>query len=379
MTSTPSRTPAVAVAPRSTVLVCGQSPQAVGGGPAHTRNLWASPLSREFDLVLFEAGSRGRESPARDEPLPLTLLRLVTSPFALAWTIATKRPAVVHLNASVDTRAFWREWTHLVVAKLLGVPVLYQIHGGSLATLGAREPMRSIVRAVFRWPDAFVVLASVERDAFESLGVRRLTVVPNAVNVASFGGGARAHDGRVRRLGYLGRLVDGKGLMEAIEALDVLRREPGFEALELRLAGSGLARPKLEAEVARRNLAGAVTFVGHLQGEATAAFLRESDLFLLPSESEGLPYSVIEALASGTPVVATRVGGIPDIVHDGEHGRLVPVRDAAALAAAIRDLAAEPGRLRAMSRACVAWAERELGLERLARQFAELYRALGAR
>jgi glycosyltransferase involved in cell wall biosynthesis len=362
------------------ILVCGPSPTAVGGGPTHIRNLWASPLAEQFQLELFETGSRGRESPARDEPLPATLLRLLVSPFALAWRIARLRPAVVHLNTSVDPRGFWREVSHLAVARLLGQRVLYQIHGGSLEKLMAPAWMRGVVRGVFRSPDALVVLATSEQRQFEHLGgVRRLTVIANAVDVTQFrGAGERVHSGQVRRLCYLGRLVDGKGLFEAIAAVDTLRREPGFASLELRIAGSGDAGARLQAEIDRRGLGDAVRLVGSVHGEAKVAFLRESDVFLLPSESEGLPYSVIESLASGTPVVASRVGGIPDIVHDGVHGRLVAPRDPGAIAAALRDLAASPERLQAMSRECSSWAGAELGLARLARQFGALYRDLGA-
>ena len=367
--------------PRRSILICGPPPTAVGGGPTHMRNLWASPLATEFELVLFETGSRGTESPARDEPVAAMLWRLFSSPFALAAVLASRRPAVVHLNTSVDPRGFWREVLHLIIARLLGCKVLYQIHGGSLERLASPPWMPPIVRTVFRWPDALVVLARSEQRQFERLGgVKRLTVIANAVDLAEFrSAGARVHSGQVRRLCYLGRLVDGKGLFDAIAAVDALRREPGFEALELRLAGSGDASARLEADIARRGLRDVVHLVGSVRGAEKIAFLRDSDVFLLPSESEGLPYSVIESLASGTPVVASRVGGIPDVVVDGEHGRLIAPCDPEAIAAALRDLAASPDRLRAMSSACTEWAGRELGLERLARQFGTLYRELGAR
>jgi len=365
---------------KSTILVCGPSPDAVGGGPTHMRNLWASPLVREFRLERFTTGSRGRESPARDEPLVATIVRLVASPFVLAWRILRLGPAIVHLNTSLDTRGFWREVTHLAVAKTLGRRVVYQIHGGSLQRLTRTRGMRAVVRAVLRIPDAVVVLARVEQREFERFGVvRRLAVIPNAVDVRQFSGAVeRVHSGQARRLGYLGRLVEGKGLFAAIEAVDALRREPAFAALEFRLAGSGEACRALEAEVSRRGLEGVVRLVGPLSGEARDDFLRETDVMLLPSRSEGLPYSVLESLAAGTPVVASRVGGIPDVVVDGEHGRLIPPDDAGAIADALRDLAASSERLRTMSRACVRHADADLGLDRLAERFGALYRELGA-
>src|SRR4029079_2401176 len=105
---------------KPTIVICGPSPDAVGGGPTHMRNLWASPLAAEFELVRFETGSHGAESPATDEPPLAMLVRLLPSPFRLATVLLRRRPAVVHVNTSVDSKGFWREIPHLVVCRLLG-------------------------------------------------------------------------------------------------------------------------------------------------------------------------------------------------------------------------------------------------------------------
>jgi len=361
---------------KPTILVCGPSPKAVGGGPTHVRNLWASPLAAEFELVLFETGSRGPESPATDEPRLAMLGRLVSSPFRLAAAILRLRPAVVHLNTSVDPKGFWREWTHLLVCRLLGCRVVYQIHGGTVDALAPGGWMRSVVRATFGWPDALVLLSSVERPQFERLGgVRRMVVIPNAVDTAAFGGRDRTHSGTVRRLAYLGRLNGDKGEFESVEAVEILRKEDAFRDLELSFAGSGPAREAIEESITLRGMQNCVELLGAIHGDAKIRFLRESDVLLLATyHPEGLPYTILESLAAGTPVVTTRVGGIPDVVVEGESGRFVEPRRPAEIAAVLRELASSPERLRAMSRACVAYAERELGLDRLARQFAALYR-----
>lgn len=367
---------------RSTILVCGPPPTAVGGGPTHMRNLWASPLAAEFDLVLFETGSRGAESPAKDEPPLAMAWRLLTTPFALARVLAARRPAVVHLNTSVDPKGFWREWLNLIVCRMFGMRVAYQVHGGKLDVLAAGPLMRPIVRATLAWPDVVVLLASIERADYERLGsVRRMVVIPNAVDTRAFRGETpREHSGRVLKLAFLGRLIEAKGVFECLEAVRALRAEPEFAGIELRIAGSGPAREAIEERIRRDGLGECVRLVGALAGADTAAFLRESDVLLLPTyHPEGLPYTILESLAAGTPVVTTRNGGIPDVVVDGEHGLFVDPRDPGDIVAALRELAGSPERLRAMSRACVDWAERELGLARLARQFGALYRELGAR
>lgn len=362
------------------ILVCGPSPNAVGGGPTHMRNLWASPLASEFELVRFETGSRGAESPARDEPFLAMLGRLIASPFTLAAVLLRRRPAVVHINTAMDAKGFWREVPHLLVCRLFGRPVVYQVHGGSLADLTRPAWQRAAVRAVLGWPDAVVLLASSEQPDYQRLGtVRRIVRIPNAVDTASFrAGGAREHGGQVRRLAYLGRLIGDKGELESVEAVGLLA-QAGFTDLELALAGSGPARVAIEERIARLGLGDRVRLIGAVQGEEKIRFLRDADLLLLPTyHAEGLPYVILESLAAGTPVVTTRNAGIPDVVVEGEHGRFVAPRDPAGIAAVLRELAAAPERLRAMSRACVEQAEREFSLARLAARFGALYRELGA-
>jgi glycosyltransferase involved in cell wall biosynthesis len=366
---------------KSTILVCGPPPTAVGGGPTHMRNLWASPLAQEFELVLFETGSRGRESPARDEPFRAMLVRVLAAPFALAWALLRHRPAVVHLNTSVDPRGFWREWLNLLVCRLFRARTAYQVHGGQLESLGTSAWSRAIVRAAFGWPDVVVLLASAEQPEFERLGsVRRTVVIPNAVDTRAFrAAGQREHSGHVRRLAYLSRLIPAKGIFECLEAVRLLREDPAFADLELHIAGSGPARDAIAERIAELGLGEGARLIGAIAGAETIAFLRESDVLLLATyHPEGLPYAILESLAAGTPVVTTRNGGIPDVVRDHEHGLFVEPRDPAAIAGALRELASSTERLRAMSHACTEWAERELGLERLARQFSTLYRELGA-
>ena len=361
--------------------MCGPTRSALGGGPTHVRNLLASPLKDRFSLVHFETGSRGAESPARDEAWPRTLLRLVTSPVALAWRLLRSRPAVVHLNSAMDQRAFWRDAAYLCVARLLGSRVLLQLHGGSLRTLCAPPGMRGLVRRMYSAPDALVSLASSEKQELEALGVAaRLSIIPNGIDVSQYGGAPaeRAHGGQVRRLAFMGRLVRPKGIFEAMEAVRLLRSESGFRDLELWIAGSGPARDEIERWIRENTMAPAVRLVGSVQDQAKVDFLKEADVFVFPSHGEGLPYAVLESLAAGTPVIATRVGGIPDVVIDRVHGILVDPRSPGQIVDAIREMARSEEALRAMARACRDRAAQEFGLDKLAARFEALYQRLGA-
>lgn len=367
--------------PKPTIILCGPPITALGGGPTHIRNLLNSPLKDRFDLIHFEAGSRGIESPAEEESAIAMLRRLVVSPWALAWHLWRRRPMLVHINSAMDNKAFWRDCVYLGVCKVFRRPVVFQLHGGLLQSICPNRFAKWVVRRCFRLADAVVLLASIEKRDFDRIGIDgRVVVIPNGIDMRDYKGAAtRVHSGRVRRLAYLGRLIRQKGVFEAIEAIRVLRNEHGFADIELGIAGTGPALDEIRAYIARYGLDKHVKMLGSVVGSEKALFLESADAFVFPSyHQEGLPYSVIESLAAGTPVIVSRAGGIPDVVIDGVHGLFVEPRDPESLIDALRRLSASPDHLRDMSRHCHQWARDKLGLERLAVEFAALYEAVSS-
>jgi glycosyltransferase involved in cell wall biosynthesis len=367
----------LAMKQQPTILLCGPPASAVGGGPTHIRNLHSSPLRQQFKLVDFESGSRGRESPAKDEPTVAKLVRILTSPLLLAWRIVRIRPDVVHINSALDDKAFWRDTVYLLISKVFGRKVLFQLHGGSLVLLCTNNLVRLLVRSIFSLPDAVVLLASSElKDFDEQIGkCDRLSIIANAVDISEYQHPpAREHSGNALRLGFLGRLIRTKGVFEAMRAIELLRADPQFHDVELRIAGSGPEADQIAKYISDRNLAANVKIIGALHGNAKVDFLRQIDLLLFPTyHLEGLPYTILESLAAGTPVISTKIGGIPDVVTDGVHGKLIDNHSAGEVARALRELANSHERLREMSKNCLEWATRQLGLDRLGREFAELY------
>ncbi|MCU4727198.1 glycosyltransferase family 4 protein [Halapricum hydrolyticum] len=149
------------------------------------------------------------------------------------------------------------------------------------------------------------------------------------------------------RLGYVGGLHEYKGLDDLADALDRVHSDS-----HLIVAGDGPDRERLE-----RKFGSTATFLGAIPYEQIPAFYHEIDVLVLPSHTEGLPRVVLEAQATGTPVVATRVGGVPEVVEDGQTGLLCDAHDPDCLAAAIDRLAtdgAERSRLAEVGREAVA-------------------------
>ena len=146
---------------------------------------------------------------------------------------------------------------------------------------------------------------------------------------------------------FVGRLASNKGLIPLVRAFSALARHDPTASLVL-VGEDGGVRAQVEAEVAQLGLGPRVRFTGFLKDDRTlAAAFRDARLFVLPSEYESFGLVLLEALAQGTPVVASRVGGIPEFIPDGSAGRLVPPGDEKALGEALLELWDDDARRRA--------------------------------
>lgn len=356
----------------TSVLLLGPSLNAVSGVSTHLNQLFGSELASEFNLMHFQIGSEGRQ-----EGKIQKLWRFVFSPFLLAANIIATKPDIVHLNTSLEPKSFWRDVAYLLVAKLLRKRVVYQVHGGELPErfFNGNRLLTAFLRKLLTWPDAVVLLASVEYDAYRAFTVcKQLSVIPNAIALPDDPEKSFDHD--PVRLGFIGRLADNKGAFEAIHALSLLRKN-SVNHLHFTIAGSGPSETELRSLVKSLALDDVVTFAGAVFGNEKDRFWQQTDIFIFPTyHREGLPYTVLESIASGTPMVTTRVGGIPDVIQDGVHGIFVEPHDPAAVATAIKNLIEDKEKLQRMASASISRAREFYGVDRLAHQFSELYGVL---
>ncbi len=168
---------------------------------------------------------------------------------------------------------------------------------------------------------------------------------------------------------YAGRLIPWKGVQYAIAALE---KVPGAI---LAIAGDGHYRATLEEQVQAAGLGERVRFLGAVPHEGLPRLLAVSDVLVATSfASETFGIALVEAQACGVPVVASRFGGFPEVVRDGETGLLVPPQDPEALAAALRSLLADEGRRRQMGQAGRLWVRESFGWERVAERVLQAYR-----
>ena len=170
-------------------------------------------------------------------------------------------------------------------------------------------------------------------------------------------------------LGTAGRLVQLKGIEYLFQAVAALRQE--FPSLRVEIAGYGPEREKLEAATARLGLSGSVVFLGWIRD--LSSVLPRWDVYVMPSLEEGFPIAALDAMAAGLPVVATSVGGVPELIEDGVTGWLAPPGDAEALASRVRLLLSNPEMRLQMGRAGHARVRDHFGAARMAQNFTQLY------
>lgn len=195
--------------------------------------------------------------------------------------------------------------------------------------------------------DGLVVVSTYLRQELQGWGLPadRLSVIPNGVRLDGLPAGDRQ---AVRQelglrpadqvVGAVGRLEPAKGLVYLIEAAAQLA--PQHPDLRVVIVGAGRLEGELHAAVRQHGLEQVVLFTGFRQDVTRC--LQAFDLFALPSLTEGIPIALLEACASARPVVASRVGGVPEVIADGEQGLLVPPGDVPALAQAITRLLDDP-------------------------------------
>lgn len=357
---------------RPTVVLLGPHRDAVSGVSTHVNMLLGSRLAEEYEVVHYQVGSEGRTG---EGPLG-RLLRLAWSPFGLFLTLLFRHASVLHVNTAMNPKAFWRDLAYVIVGRLAFARILYQVHGGDLPedfTRG-RPWRRRFLRFALRQPDLVVLLASRELEAYRAfVPGQAMAIFPNAVEPHPYLAVRtveRPADAPLRAI-FMGRLARAKGLYESLQAVRIAH-ELGAD-VRLVVAGSGPEEDRLKRYAQALGVAGRVQFAGEVHGEDKVRLLAGADVMLLPSYGEGLPYALLESMAAGVPVIATPVGGIPDVMTHVTHGLIVPVGDAKAIAEALAILAGDRERLAWMSRACRRRILAAYTVERLAAEFSLAY------
>ena len=305
------------------------------------------------------------------------LRRLVADSWRFHRALASRHVELVHLNPSLVPRALLRDGLLVLIARLHRCPTLVLVHGWDPKVQSLIETrFRRLFLLVFGSVDGLVVLAAEFRQVLVDLGVTcpvyvETTLVDDEVFAVPLA--ARRNQGgtAAANLLYLSRLEKEKGLIETIEAFALLRET--HSGITLTVVGEGPERVGAEALVLAKRIPG-VTFLGHIEGAAKVRAFTDADVYVLPTYyAEGMPTSVLEAMAYGLPVVTRPVGGLKDFFEDGRMGYWTESREASEIAAVLGRLLADPERLREIGAYNRAYARERFAASRLAERLRALY------
>ncbi len=268
-------------------------------------------------------------------------------------------------------------WPGAAAAKFLGKKIVFIRH--------QRDRIRKTTRwLINNYTHTVVAVSSAVEDALLASGIskKKIRVVHNAISLSRFDP-SRIDKKEVRRelgmseddvlIGTVGKLHKGKGGYELLRAAGRIVKEGG--SVKVLFVGEGPERDGLEMETKRLMMQGRILFTG-IRTDVERMYAA-MDIFALPSHNEGMPTVLVEAMAMNIPVIATPVGGVPEIVRSGENGLLIPVGDESALRDAILRYLTEKetaARLADNGRTTV---ELEFGDDMLAERFEEIFTTLG--
>lgn len=263
-----------------------------------------------------------------DGPKWRKLVQAVLGLVQTAYYLIFKKIDFAHVHGS-DIVSSSRKSIYIQILRLFGRKIIYHFHGASFMEhyRSASKRTQSRMRALFGKVDIVICLSESWRQYITDIAPRsNIKVVPNATHLPELCVKQNSDD--LVHLTFLGLIGERKGLFDLLRV--VRRLIDNDLKIKLSVGGNGES-DRLQTTIKSLELNDSVNFLGWISEKQRDKLLRETDIFVLPSYGEGMPMSILEAMSYSVPVVSTTVGGIPELVRDGETGFLVESGDLDAL------------------------------------------------
>jgi len=257
--------------------------------------------------------------------------------FSLIRSLVTDKDIrIVHVHSAAKG-SFIRKSILLGLARLFGRKTVLHVHAGSFHTYYEHAGiLRPYIRYVFRKVDVVICLSEKWYEFYSTqFRIKHLVIIKNVIERPAALPRPISPDGPVKLL-FLGLVIEKKGIFDLLKVMD-LHHDLFDGKLQLSIGGKG-ETDRLEETLRNKYLSANVRFEGWVVGEKKNELLRNCDIYILPSHIEGLPISILEAMAYGKPVISTNVGGIPEVVLPGKNGWLFNPGDLDALKKILEDV-----------------------------------------
>lgn len=301
-----------------------------GGITTLISEILKSPLKNHFEFIYVE-------SQAEDfGKFGKTFLAL-TAIFSFLWKCLFARPKLVYVHLGSNA-SLYREAFFIFLAKILRKKIIGHFHAGDVENYYPFQSKigQKLIRSGLNLCDGLIAVSNESaRQLREITPNAKISIIPNAIDVTDFDFKTEKKSENFVRLLFVGAIGKLKGERDLIKALAMLRDKN----LNLKVSFLGYGAESLKSYCDELKITDFIEFLGAVSLEERLGFFEKADVFVLPTYAEAMPMSVIEAMAAGLPVISTNVGGIPELIEDGENGFLFECGDVSALAEKILLLA----------------------------------------
>lgn len=324
---------------RTKVLLVGPLPPTVGGITSFLAGLLKSSLAEQYDLCEF-----GTERPTSKlfkrisgygmiwctgltnslKSVVCTISHLLTFPFSLI----RKRPNIVHIHTA-SYWSFWENAFYVVIARAFCRKTILHIHGGTFDKfyLKSNNLSKFVMRWIMNLSNVVIVLSPTWENFFGALlPSKKLAIVGNYVDTLLYDNDAKSTFGskEINVMFIGGSEAKRKGVYDLIAAASIIAKQKADINFTFVSCSSVEG---IENICKQESISNCTQILGFVSENEKIKILQSSDIFVLPSYGENFPVTVIEAMAAGLPVIATRVGAIPDVIDEGTNGFLIEAGD----------------------------------------------------
>ena len=308
------------------VLMLGPARSVNGGISAVVNNYYNAGVDKNIQLQYIGTMEDGSK-----------VHKLMIAVKALGkFIMKVSRCEVVHIHMASDV-SIYRKIPFIWLAKIFGKKLVIQQHGGNIQQFYYSEcgsGKQKFIQRTLRKADAFLVVAPYLKDIFQNIvEEEKIEILTNAIKIPK----EVTQDYNGQKVLFLGRLCKEKGIWELLEAVKDLKKE--FPKLELYLGGVWVEE---ELKKKAEECGEFVHYLGWIDAKKKDEYLRQCNLFILPTYFEGLPMSLLEGMAYGCACVATKVGGIPQVMTDRKEGLLISAKEVSEIRKALKELLQNP-------------------------------------
>lgn len=320
------------------ILFIAPLPPPVHGSAMVSRQIKESKAIGDTYRCDFVNLSTSRRMDEIGKATPAKLWRFASSYFKVLGKLMTRRYDLCYIAITCHGIGFLKDAPYVLLCKLFGRKIVIHQHNKGMSACVDRQPYKSLLPLVYRNAGVMLLSQYLYPDIERVVAKEQVVVCPNGIQACKSTPDFERRNAEPRLL-FLSNLIKSKGVLELLDACKILKDKGcRFKCDFVGGETKEIDTTTFSAEVSKRGLEEVVVYHGSKYGEDKKAFLSASDIFVLPTGDDCFPLVLLEAMQYGLPCISTEIGGIPDIIADGESGLICKSRDASAISECIEKL-----------------------------------------